>query len=57
VTTDDRDRDLLRQSRLELRELTYDGHDRKPGAAKRKKQRVNRTKRRKGRQRAALIWT
>jgi hypothetical protein len=54
VTTDDRDRDLLRQLRLELRDLTYDGHDRKPGAAKAKKQRVNRSKRRKRNQWIAL---
>jgi hypothetical protein len=56
MTTDTRDRDLVRQSQLELRDLKYDGHDRKPGAAKRKKQMVNRTKRRKGRQQAALAW-
>jgi hypothetical protein len=55
---DDADRlaDLRRQSRLELRDLEYDGHDCRAGVARQKREMANRNKRRTGRRWTKLIW-
>jgi hypothetical protein len=50
--TDTRDRDLRRQHEDTRRDLGYDGHNRKPGAAKTDRVQLNRRRRRKSRQRA-----
>lgn len=51
-----RERDLMRQSQVAVREFRHDDHDRAPGAARARKQIRNRSRRRRGRQRMTLDW-